>query len=256
MKKQFPGILIFLLFFLFFSAIFCFAQEEPLSPLPKIKTGMSKNRFHKVYPRQNTRTYRTEASEEWLTFLHPDGKDIVTFHFKDRKLQGWKINDRKEASREYLGEFCSATIRDAFPKMFGAINHVLINMPVEAFIKATDRKRPVLFTEFFDSGTAQFASSSEIMTVPDDVPAFQNGFTLIKLGTGLEQAADPRAIEGVVAHELAHRVLDHIKHRKTTCDAEREANALIKTWGFGESYKQASAEFGHETRGEGENPCK
>lgn len=247
MKKS---LLVLFLFFLFVSPGF---GEE--ASLPGIKIGMSKARFNKIYPKAKTRTYRTEARDEWLTFTHPKGNDIVTFHFQENKLLDWKLNDRKEATREYLAEFCSGTIREGFPKIYGAISHVLTHMPTDSFIKATDRQQPVLFTEFFDSGTAQFASSSEIISLPDDVPAFQNGFTLIKLSTGLEQTANPQAIEGIVAHELAHRVLEHIRKGNINCEAEREANRLIKEWGFTESYQEASKAFGHEAHGDGPNPC-
>lgn len=66
----------------------------------------------------------------------------------------------------------------------------------------------------------------------------------------------PAAIEGIVAHELAHRVLEHIQRGHVSCTAEREANQLIKSWGFGEEYKSASAEFGQAKVGQGVAGCK
>ena len=66
------------------------------------------------------------------------------------------------------------------------------------------------------------------------------------MGLGLAQAKTSDAIEGVVAHELAHRVLDHIRQGHTDCDAERAANALIKTWGFTKEFEEASKMFGHK----------
>ncbi len=68
---------------------------------------------------------------------------------------------------------------------------------------------------------------------------------MIKLSMGLGIAKTPSAIEGVVAHELAHRVLDHVRNGKVSCQAEREANALIKQWGFKKEFQEASRLFGH-----------
>jgi hypothetical protein len=156
-----------------------------------------------------------------------------------------KSRDRSAMVEDYLGEFCSQTIH-RMPKMYTAIKDVLHRMPYKDFLKVTDRKRPVLFTEFYDSGTARFASSAEIIVEDNEKPCCQKGFTIIKLGMALNLAETPEAIEGVIAHELAHRVLDHVKKGKVNCTAEREANALIKQWGFAKEFKQASQIFGQK----------
>jgi hypothetical protein len=149
--------------------------------------------------------------------------------------------DRKEMINNYLNDFSSFK---SGSKIDAAIRDVLLRIPDRAFLKVMDRRRPVIFTDFYDSGTARFASSQEVIFTKYDPPCCAQGFTILKLGLALEHPGEVGAIEGVVAHELAHRVLDHIRTGNTGCDAERQANALIKKWGFGQEYKDASAAFG------------
>lgn len=230
------------------------AGNQHAELVPETFKGLAKSDFEKFYPKTRARTYREVKDETWITFDVPHNavfpENTVTFHLKSERVADWRINDRPEIIEEYLGEFESRAFPGAFPKIDAAIRDVLSRIPYADFLKITDRRRPVLFTEVFDSGTAQFANSSEISSLPDDPPAFQDGFTLIKLSTGLNAAADPKAIEGVIAHEIAHRVLDHVKHGKRSCEAEREANNLIKQWGFGAEYEQASQTFGHKAVGQ------
>ena len=153
------------------------------------------------------------------------------------------VQDRNKAIDQYLEEFCSPDLRN-IPKFDTAIKDVLRRIPKDAFLIVMDRRRPVIFTEIFDSGTARFAGSSEFIVLPQDKPCCSEGFTILKLSMGLGQAKDPAAIEGIIAHELAHRVLDHIRRGHVSCQAEREANALIKQWGFGKEFKEASKTFG------------
>jgi len=169
--------------------------------------------------------------------------EAVTFYFQKEKLKSWKLNDRPELIKEYLGEFCfyqepSLTYR--------AIKDVLLRIPDKDFLNVTNRQRPILFTEFYDSGTARFASSTEFIVTEEMPPCCKEGFTLIKLGMALGLAKTPGPIEGVVAHELAHRVLDHIRKGNVNCDAERASNALIKKWGFKKEFKEASQLFGQK----------
>ncbi len=152
-----------------------------------------------------------------------------------------KVNAQPRGVEKYLDEFCS--LQD-FPMIYTAIKNVLQKIPYEDFLKVTDRRRPVLFVEFYDSGTARFASSQEFIVSKDDQPCCQEGFTIIKLGLGLGKAKNSDPVEGVVAHELAHRVLDHVRKGHTDCDAERTANALVKKWGFMKEFKKASKVFG------------
>ncbi len=241
---------------LFFLLIASALAQNPQPSLPKIhrvSVGMDKKSFAKIYPKLKARTYRQNANEQWLTFNDPlngIAHDVITFHLKNDKVIDWKINNRAEVIDEYLGEFSSMAFKTAFPLIDKAIHDVLARIPFEDFLTVTDRRRPVLFTEVFDSGTAKFANSSEIISLPDDAPAFQDGLTIIKLSTGLEHASNQQAIEGVIAHELAHRVLEHAKHAKRSCAAEREANALIKKWGFSDEYNQASQTFGQKAVGQ------
>ena len=140
-------------------------------------------------------------------------------------------------------EFCSPDLLHD-PKIRTAIEDVLQRMPYKDFLKVTDRQRPVFFTEVHSSGTARFASSSEIIVGDNEPPCCRQGFTMLKLGLSLDQAQTPAAIEGVIAHELAHRVLDHIRKGNVNCAAERQSNALIKQWGFGKEFAAASKMFG------------
>lgn len=142
---------------------------------------------------------------------------------------------------KYLDEFCSL---QGFPVIYSAIKNVLEKMPYQDFVKVTDRRRPVIFVEFHDSGTARFASSQEFIVSKEDRPCCQEGFTLVKLGLGLGKAETPGPVEAIVAHELAHRVLDHIRKEQVDCGAERAANALVKKWGFVKEFQQAKEMFG------------
>lgn len=151
--------------------------------------------------------------------------------------------DRAKVIKAYLGEFC---FYQSPSLIYQAISDVLLRMPYKDFLNVTNRQRPVIFTEFYDSGTARFASSSEFILTKDDPPCCKEGFTIIKLGMGLGLAKTPGPIEGVVAHEIAHRVLDSIRKGNVNCDAERAANVLIRKWGFKKEFKEASKLFGQK----------
>ena len=143
--------------------------------------------------------------------------------------------------KQYLEEFCSIPESSIIYK---SIEQVLLKMPEKDFVYVTNRRRPILFIDYYDSGTARFASSQEFLVSPKDPPCCQEGFTLIKLGQGLGLAKTTTAIEGVVAHEIAHRVLEHIKKGNVNCDAERASNRLIKQWGFTKEFEEAKKLFG------------
>jgi hypothetical protein len=222
------------------------ALEKPRT-LQVVPVGMSAEDFARAYPKDKARTYRRDASGEWLTFderLAGAVPGLVSFHIQDGKVIEQKPNDRDELIVEYLGEFCSQTFVRGMPKVYSAIRDVLLRIPFNALLNVTDRKRPVLFTEFYDSGTARFANSAEISTEDGDAPCCAKGFTLIKLSTGLDQAGAQPAIEGIVAHELAHRILEHSRKGAGSCKAEREANALVKEWGFAKEFAEARKMFG------------
>lgn len=214
-----------------------------------VSVGMKEARFFKVFPKNTARTYRSNDKEQWITYGYPKGKSaemLVTFQFREGILLGWQADDRKEVIREFLGEFCSQGIEHGMPKIFEAINDVLERISLKDFINVTDRDRPVMFTEYYDSGTARFANTAELFAAEEDAPAFRKGLTIIKLSSALNDADSATPIKGVLAHELAHRILEHAKKPRLSCDDEREANRLIKQWGFGEEFKQASKAFGRK----------
>ena len=214
-----------------------------------ISQGEDKAHFLKQYPRKLARTYRESAGGEWITFSEPlkgTALHTVTFHLEQGMVVGWALDDRNEVITEYLGEFCSQGIVRGMPKIFTALEDVLRRIPLPDFLNVTDRRRPVLITEYYDAGTARFANTSEIIASEEDAPAAERGLTIIKLSSALNEADSPAPIKGVLAHELAHRVLDHARQGGGSCKKEREANRLIKKWGFTEEYKEASHFFGHK----------
>lgn len=225
------------------------AESITVQKINGVYLGMSQEQFTRIYPRKAARTYRSDRTEEWITFAEPlKGSPLhtLTFHFKQGKVLGWALDDRDEVLNEYAGEFCSQGIARGMPRIFTALKEVLRRMPLSDFLNVTDRHRPVLFTEYYDSGTARFANTSEIMTSDDDAVAADKGMTIIKLSSALNEADSPAPVEGVLAHELAHRVLDHARKGRVSCKEEREANRLIKQWGFTEEFKEASRLFGHK----------
>ena len=237
---------IFILSVFLLSGSLVLASPKEPGNLRGVFTGMGQNDFLKTYPQNKLRDFRHEGPDDWLTYNKPLSDpfhEVVTFHFHDQKLIAWKVNDRPEVIKEYLGKFCFYQDPDIIYK---AISDVLLRMPYKDFLNVTDRQRPVLFTEFYDTGTARFASSSEFIMTEDDPPCCKEGFTIVKLGMGLGLAKTPGPIEGVVAHEIAHRVLDSIRKGNVNCDAERAANALIKKWGFKKEFKEASKLFGQK----------
>jgi hypothetical protein len=236
---------IFLLVAFLLCGPLAFASQNDAS-IHGVFVGMQEGDFLVIYPQHQLRDLRHEGINDWLTYNVPFDDplhEIVTFYFQDDKLTQWKINDRPEVVKEYLGEFSFYRDPDVIYK---AIEAVLLRMPYEDFLNVTNRQRPVLFTEFYDSGTARFASSSEFIVTKDDPPCCAQGFTMVKLGMGLGLSKTPGPIEGVVAHELAHRVLDSIRKGNVNCDAERASNALIKRWGFKKEFKAASKLFGQK----------
>lgn len=230
----------------FLCSTFAYASAKEDAGIHGVFVGMKESSFLNIYPKNNLRDFRHEGPNDWLTYNEPLSDpfhEVVTFYFQNDKLVSWKLNDRSEVVKEYLGEFCFYQDPDI---IYRAIKDVLQRMPYNDFLNVTNRQRPILFTEFYDSGTARFASSSEFIVTDDDPSCCKEGFTLVKLGMGLGLAKTPGPIEGVVAHEIAHRVLDSIRKGNVNCDAERASNALIKKWGFKKEFKEASKLFGQK----------
>ena len=150
---------------------------------------------------------------------------------------------RQQKAEAYLAEFASPAFKDSYTNIYSAIKNVLILLPEYAFEKVTDRSFPVLFTEVPHFGTGRWANSSGIYVMPDDPPTFTKGMWIVKLNTELNEGKDVEAIEGVVFHELAHRVLGH-EGGHFSIEVEKEANHLVKKWGFQKQYLKAKASFG------------
>jgi len=234
-----------------------FAQEQDSAPpLKNITPGSHIKKLYKHYPRHKARTYREEGNQEWITYNYPPSqpsRDTVTFYLQDDKIIQWKINDRREVIKEYLSEFASGGLPVRYEKIYTAIQNALSKLPQDVFLSVTDRSRPILFLDFYTSGIARFAGSTEFSVLPDDPATFGQGFYMIKLGDELNSINDVQAIEGVILHEIAHRVLEHLKKQGFSCEMEKEANQLVKSWGFEEEYKKASHQFG--SKEPGDSPC-
>ena len=160
---------------------------------------------------------------------------------------------RSKVVEAYLAEFSAPSFLNS--KIGPAIREVMMRLPEAALTKVLDRRRPVMFVDVYSGGTGRFASSSEVVVSPKDAPAFQEGMTLIKISDALTDGSS-EAIKGIIAHEIAHRVLDHIRLNHVSCQSEREANRLIKSWGFTREYEAASKEFGREKAGDGVAGCR
>jgi hypothetical protein len=150
---------------------------------------------------------------------------------------------RSQRLEQYLTEFSSGDFAMGEGKIRKAITRVLEKMPYRDFLKVTDSRRPIIFTEVWDTGTARFASSTEMIFEKNQTPCCQNGFTIVKLSMALNDGPI-EAIEGVVAHEVAHRVLENIRHGHVDCRAERASNRLIKRWGLKSEFEEAKNVFG------------
>lgn len=161
---------------------------------------------------------------------------------------------RQQGVQQYLGEFASGQFPSSYPQIYTALTHALEKLPEDIFLTLTDRDRPILFVVSMTSGIGRYANSTEFVMREDDPPTFQNGFYLVTLSDELDAAFDPLAIEGILFHEMAHRYLEHLKKAEFSCEMEREANRLVKQWGFEKEYQKASEIFGSKT--EGDSPCK
>jgi hypothetical protein len=237
---------LFVLSILLLSSPLAWAVQKDHADIHGVYVGMQEGDLLRIYPQNKIRDLRHDGVDDWLTYNEPINDpfhQLITFYFQDEKLTQWKVNDRPEVVKEYLGEFCFYQDPSV---IYQAVKEVLLRMPYKDFLNATNRQRPMLFTEFYDSGTARFASSSEFIATKDDPPCCTEGFTIVKLGMSLGLAKTPGPIEGVVAHEIAHRVLDSIRKGNVNCDAERAANALIQKWGFKKEFKEASRLFGQK----------
>jgi hypothetical protein len=205
------------------------------------RAGMSKQELLEHFSINKERTYRIQGRQAWMTFEDGQGDKIrlITFHLEDGRVTDWARDDRKEVVREYTGEFCSQALLNS-PKFCAAIRDVLTRMPDEAFLFVTRRDFPVLFTEYYSEGNARLSNSGEVLALEDDPPTFTRGIWIVKINDGLQRIAGQEAIEGIMAHELAHRVLRHSPNEKDMIQAEKAANRLIKEWGFQKEFTAAA----------------
>lgn len=163
-----------------------------------------------------------------------------------------EFSSRQEQIEQYKKEFVSSELL-GYANIAFALDAVLLNLPENVFAFATDRTKPVLFINTVTSGIARFARSMDFTVEADDPPTFTDGFRIILLGDELNQTADPKAIEGVIYHELAHHYLGHLQSDARSCELEREANAEVKRWGFEDKYLKAKEAFG--AKKSADSPC-
>ncbi|HBR14395.1 MAG TPA: hypothetical protein DD723_02485 [Candidatus Omnitrophica bacterium] len=235
----------------------CWSQETQRLPgFESVSAGMPREEFLKSFPTDRARSLRRDGEEAWVTYtLRNEGRETgtVTFYFQKQKLLQWTIDDRDEVVREYMREFVSGGIRHVFPKTAAALERVLRALPEDVFLLVTDRAHPVIFVDHYTTGIARYAGSDEFVFEPDDPPAFGQGFYLIKVGDAMNDVSDPQAIEGVLLHEIAHRVLNHLQAGVLSCEQEREANRLVKRWGFEKKFAAAKKHFGSKSKED--SPC-
>ncbi|MCK5581296.1 MAG: hypothetical protein KAJ18_08485 [Candidatus Omnitrophica bacterium] len=160
---------------------------------------------------------------------------------------------RKELVKAYLDEFASGRFQAFYPQIYTALTNAFQKLPEDVFITLTDRDRPIIFVLAITSGIGRYANSTEFIMREFDPPTFQDGFYLVTLSDELDDAPTPAAVEGIIFHEMAHRYLEHLKEAEPSCEHEREANRLIKRWGFEKEYQKASEAFG--SKKEGDSPC-
>lgn len=151
--------------------------------------------------------------------------------------------EHNERIINYMKEFVSGDLLHQ-KKTRTAIEQVLSNLPDEAADRLLSRDFPILFIMSYTTTIARFARAQAFFVEPDDPPHFAEGLYIITLADELESKGTVEAIAGIVAHELAHKYLEHLRAPTSTCEMERQANNLIKSWGFEDAFVQAKDLFG------------
>ncbi len=150
---------------------------------------------------------------------------------------------RKEQVDQYLHDFVSQAFQFSYPSIYNAIELSLMGIPQEALDKVSNADFPALFVEMPHFGGGRWANANGIFVEPHDPPTFTKGVWIIKLSTELEDSKDVDAIQGIVLHELAHFILDH--HGGVfDKQYEKDANHLVKKWGFERQFLKAKEKFG------------
>lgn len=228
--------------------------EAILENMSEVRT---RERLIEVFEFTEMRSFRNVEGGVNITFNYrKDGKivDTVTFYLEDNKVKRWIIDDRDEMAKQYLMEFASGILLSNH-KAKTALKNALVKLPKDVFLDVTDRSRPIIFLDHYTKGIARFASSKEFRMRDEDPPTFSDGFYIIQIGSELiDKAQGTEGIEGVILHEIAHRVLEHLRQPASSCEFERDANRLVIKWGYEVEYKKASELFGAKKKGD--SPCK
>ena len=219
--------------------------------------GASRSRLIKKFKEHNLRSYQITGDNETMTFDYPQNglPGAVTFYLEKDAVTKFVLNDREEMAKEYLSEFASGNLIVAYPKVREALLNALMKLPLEIYLEVTQRKRPIIFIDYYTGGIAQYAGSLEFTMRETDPPTFDEGFYIIRLGDGLNNADDVEAIEGIILHEIMHRYLEHLKNEENRhpCELEKEANQTLKKLDFAEEYSKAADFFGAKKKGD--SPC-
>ena len=227
--------------------------------LPRVNDsliGNGRKQLIRKFGEENLRSYHVFGDSESITFDYPqqEASKTVTFYLTADKLTQYKFDDREEMTKQYLSEFASGNILFNYPKQRTALLNALQKLPLDIYLEVTDRRRPIIFIDYYTAGIAQYAGSMEFRMRETDPSTFGDGFYIIRMGDGLNDAQDEGAIEGIVLHEIMHRYLEHLRSDgKTSCELEKEANQKLKELGFEEEYKKASEFFGAKKKGD--SPC-
>ena len=177
---------------------------------------------------------------------------IAVFIFFNPSFLTAGDQSRSAQVEKYLNEFSGSEFKVDYPQIYQALNAVFMKLPNDVFIAVTNPKRPVIFVSNISSGIARYAHSTEFIKTKK--ATFADGFYLITLADELNAMDDVEAIEGIIFHELAHRYLEHLRKPTFSCEMEREANRLVKAWGFEKEFLKAKKRFGSEKVGD--SPCQ
>jgi len=220
----------------------------------------SREELIRKFGEENLRSYQSLDNSESITFEYQDKTDkktaAITFYLENNNVVRWQTNDREEMAKQYLSEFAGGNLLFSYPKVREALLNALQKLPLDIYLTVTDRRRPILFIDYYTGGIARYAGSLEFTMRETDPPTtFENGFYIIRLGDGLNDATSSEAIEGIVLHEIMHRLLEHLKNEGQAhpCELEKEANQKLKELGFERAYAKASEEFGAKEKGD--SPC-
>jgi len=235
------------------------ASLATAATLPQVNErliGISRSKLIKKFGEQNLRSYQTLEKETSMTFVIKDGtaQSPVTFYLTNDVVKRWQVNDREEMAKQYMSEFASGNILHNYPKVRTALLSALQKLPLDIYLTITDRRRPIIFLDYYTEGIAKYAGSMEFRMRETDPPTFEDGFYIIRLGDKLNGTENTEAIEGVILHEIMHRVLEHLRNdTEQPCEMEKQANQKLKDLGFEKEYSMAAAEFGSKVQGD--SPC-